>query len=157
MAILDLVIVASGFLLRAIGGAVVVDVVMSSWFLIVTGFGSLFVVAGKRLAELEEMGEEAATVRPTLDHYTVPFLRFVMGVACTGTAVAYCIFSFDKAEVAGRARSGSSSPPSPSSPRCSATHSPSRWARGPPRRTCSCGTACCSSWGSSGSSCSAWG
>jgi decaprenyl-phosphate phosphoribosyltransferase len=101
VAILDLVIVASGFLLRAIGGAVVVDVVVSSWFLIVTGFGSLFVVTGKRLAELEEMGEEAATVRPTLDQYTVPFLRFVLGVACTATAVAYCIFSFDKAQVGG--------------------------------------------------------
>jgi decaprenyl-phosphate phosphoribosyltransferase len=101
VAILDLVIVASGFLLRAIGGAVVVDVVVSSWFLIVTSFGSLFVVTGKRLAELEELGDDAADVRPTLDHYTVPFLRFVMGVACTGTALAYCIFSFDKAEVAG--------------------------------------------------------
>jgi decaprenyl-phosphate phosphoribosyltransferase len=101
VAILDLVIVASGFLLRAIGGAVVVDVVISSWFLIVTGFGSLFVVTGKRLAELEELGEEAAVVRPTLDQYTVPFLRFVLGVACTGTALAYCIFSFDKAAVAG--------------------------------------------------------
>jgi decaprenyl-phosphate phosphoribosyltransferase len=102
VAILDLVIVASGFLLRAIGGAVVVNVVVSSWFLIVTGFGSLFVVTGKRLAELEELGEEAANVRPTLDHYTVPFLRFVMGVACAGTAVAYCIFSFDKAELGGQ-------------------------------------------------------
>ncbi len=101
VAIVDLVIVASGFLLRAIGGAVVVDVVISSWFLIVTSFGSLFVVTGKRLAELEELGEDAVYVRPTLDHYSVPFLRFVMGVACTGTAVAYCIFSFDKAEVAG--------------------------------------------------------
>ena len=87
VAILDLVIVASGFLLRAIGGAVVVNVVVSSWFLIVTGFGSLFVVTGKRLAELEELGEEAPNVRPTLDHYTVPFLRFVMGVACAATAV----------------------------------------------------------------------
>jgi decaprenyl-phosphate phosphoribosyltransferase len=101
VAILDLVIVASGFLLRAIGGAVVVDVVISSWFLIVTSFGSLFVVTGKRLAELEELGEDAVYVRPTLDHYSVPFLRFVMGVACTGTALAYCIFSFDKAEIAG--------------------------------------------------------
>jgi len=79
VAILDLVIVASGFLLRAIGGAVVVNVVVSSWFLIVTGFGSLFVVTGKRLAELEELGEEAPNVRPTLDHYTVPFLRGLRG------------------------------------------------------------------------------
>jgi decaprenyl-phosphate phosphoribosyltransferase len=102
VAIIDLVVVASGFLLRAIGGAVVVDVVVSSWFLIVTSFGSLFVVTGKRLAELEELGEDAVQIRPTLDHYSVPFLRFVMGVACTGTALAYCIFSFDKAELAGQ-------------------------------------------------------
>jgi decaprenyl-phosphate phosphoribosyltransferase len=102
VAIIDLVIVASGFLLRAIGGAVVVDVVISSWFLIVTSFGSLFVVTSKRLAELEELGDDAVRIRPTLDHYSVPFLRFVMGVACTGTALAYCIFSFDKADLAGQ-------------------------------------------------------
>jgi decaprenyl-phosphate phosphoribosyltransferase len=100
VAIIDLVIVASGFLLRAIGGAVAVGVTISSWFLIVTSFGSLFVVTGKRLAELEELGEDAADHRPTLEHYTVPFLRFVLGVACTGTALAYCIFSFDRADVA---------------------------------------------------------
>jgi decaprenyl-phosphate phosphoribosyltransferase len=102
VAIIDIVVVASGFLLRAIGGAVVVDVIVSSWFLIVTSFGSLFVVTGKRLAELEELGEDAVIIRPTLDHYSVPFLRFVMGVTCTGTALAYCIFSFDKAELAGQ-------------------------------------------------------
>lgn len=95
--IIDLVVVASGFLLRAIGGAVAVDVPVSSWFLIVISFGSLFVVAGKRLVELEEMGDDAVHVRPTLDHYTVPFLRFVLAVACTATAVAYCIFAFERA------------------------------------------------------------
>jgi decaprenyl-phosphate phosphoribosyltransferase len=96
--ILDLVLVASGFLLRAIGGAVAVDVPISSWFLIVISFGSLFVVTGKRLAELEEMGDDAMHTRPTLDHYTVPFLRFVMAVACTATALGYCIFAFDRAD-----------------------------------------------------------
>src|SRR5690606_4186426 len=50
--ILDLVIVASGFLLRAVGGAAAVAVPVSSWFLIVVAFGSLGVVAGKREAEL---------------------------------------------------------------------------------------------------------
>jgi decaprenyl-phosphate phosphoribosyltransferase len=100
VAILDLVLVASGFLLRAIGGALAVDVVISEWFLIVFSFGSLFVVAGKRFAELLEFGERAGTVRPSLDGYTLPFLRMVMGMSAAATAVAYCTFSFEKAELA---------------------------------------------------------
>jgi decaprenyl-phosphate phosphoribosyltransferase len=98
--ILDLVIVALGFLLRAISGALAVDVPISSWFLIVISFGSLFVVTGKRLAELEELGDEAVHVRPTLHRYSVPFLRFVMSVTCTGAALAYCIFAFQRADTA---------------------------------------------------------
>ena len=56
IAVIDLIIVASGFVLRALAGAVAVDVYVSDWFLIVTTFGSLFVVAGKRFAEIREVG-----------------------------------------------------------------------------------------------------
>jgi decaprenyl-phosphate phosphoribosyltransferase len=100
VAILDLVIVAMGFLLRAIGGALAVDVPVSEWFLIVFSFGSLFVVAGKRFAELLEFGEQAGTLRPTLDGYTLSFLRMVMGTAAAATSVAYCTFAFEKAATA---------------------------------------------------------
>ena len=55
--VLDIVAVASGFVLRAAGGAVAVDVPMSSWFVLCTVFGSLFIVTGKRYAELRELGE----------------------------------------------------------------------------------------------------
>ena len=97
VAILDLVLVASGFLLRAIGGALAVDVPVSEWFLIVFSFGSLFVVTGKRFSELLEFGERAGTVRPSLDGYTLPFLRMVLGVSAAATSVAYCTFCFEKA------------------------------------------------------------
>ena len=60
----------SGFVLRAAGGAVAVDVPMSNWFVLVTVFGSLFIVTGKRYAELREIGEDAAAVRATLADYT---------------------------------------------------------------------------------------
>jgi decaprenyl-phosphate phosphoribosyltransferase len=100
VAVLDLVLVASGFLLRAIGGALAVDVPVSEWFLIVFSFGSLFVVTGKRYAELLEFGERAGTVRPSLDGYTIPYLRMVLGMSMAATAVAYCTFSFQKAELA---------------------------------------------------------
>jgi len=54
IAVVDLVVIAAGFVLRAAGGAVAVDVPMSDWFVLCTTFGSLFIVTGKRYAELNE-------------------------------------------------------------------------------------------------------
>ena len=53
---IDLVTVASGFVLRAAAGAVAVDVPMSKWFVLSRSFGSLFIVTGKRYAEMREHG-----------------------------------------------------------------------------------------------------
>src|SRR4051794_4891308 len=82
VAVLDIVTVASGFVLRAAGGATAVDVEMSDWFVLVTVFGSLFIVTGKRYAELREIGEDAAAVRPTLASYSLGYLRIVLAVSC---------------------------------------------------------------------------
>ena len=46
--VLDLVLVALGFLMRAVAGGLAADLSISQWFLLVAGFGSLFMVAGKR-------------------------------------------------------------------------------------------------------------
>src|SRR5690606_37463482 len=59
IAVIDLVAIASGFVLRAAAGAVAVDVPMSSWFVLVTTFGSLFIVTGKRYAEQRDLGDGA--------------------------------------------------------------------------------------------------
>lgn len=98
VAVVDLALVASGFVLRAIAGAVATDVPMSKWFLLVTVFGSLFIVAGKRFAELREMGEEAATTRATLQSYSLSYLRQVLSVSVGATLVAYCLWAFETAE-----------------------------------------------------------
>ncbi len=71
--ILDVVAVASGFVLRAIAGAAATGVPVSDWFFIVTSFGSLFVVTGKRQGEIGDLAEEegaAGDVRATLDEYS---------------------------------------------------------------------------------------
>jgi len=99
LAVFDLVAVASGFVLRAIGGAVASDVYMSKWFLLCTMFGSLFVVAGKRFAELRELGDGAAETRSTMETYTLPFLRLVVTLACTATLVTYCVWAFDTGRI----------------------------------------------------------
>ena len=101
VAVLDLVAIASGFVLRAAGGALAVDVPMSSWFVLVTTFGSLFIVTGKRYAEARELGDGAHEVRATLGEYSEAFLRFMLAVNCAGALVSYCVWAFETKELSG--------------------------------------------------------
>jgi decaprenyl-phosphate phosphoribosyltransferase len=100
IAVLDLIAISAGFVLRAAAGSEAVDVRMSSWFVLVTTFGSIFVVTGKRSAELRELGAGAGSVRTTLDDYSPEFLRFVLGVTCAGALVSYCVWAFETKEIA---------------------------------------------------------
>ena len=95
VAVLDIVTVASGFVLRAAGGATAVDVPMSNWFVLVTVFGSLFLVTGKRYAEMREIGEDAAAVRATLATYNLGYLRIVLAVSCGAALLSYCQWAFE--------------------------------------------------------------
>ena len=100
IAVVDLIAVAAFFVLRAIGGAVAADVPMSTWFLLTTSFASLFIVSGKRFAELREVGDDAQT-RATLDQYTLRYLRDVVSISLAAAMVSYCIWAFDTKEIAG--------------------------------------------------------
>ncbi len=97
VALLDLAIVASGFVLRAMSGAAGTETPMSNWFVLCTTFGSFFIVTGKRFAELVEMGEDAGSTRASLRSYTVPYLRQLLVVSCTATVVTYCMWAFENA------------------------------------------------------------
>jgi decaprenyl-phosphate phosphoribosyltransferase len=94
--VIDITLLASGFVLRAIAGAVATGVPISDWFFIVTAFGSLFMVAGKRHAEFEEMGQQRAGFRATLGEYSIAYLNYVRAVASGVTLVAYCLWAFEK-------------------------------------------------------------
>jgi decaprenyl-phosphate phosphoribosyltransferase len=100
LAVIDLAAVASGFVLRAIAGGVAVDLPISQWFLIVASFGSLFMVAGKRHAEHLDLGEEGGSHRSTLDAYSPSFLHYVQAVSSAVAIAAYCLWAFEKADVA---------------------------------------------------------
>lgn len=97
VAVLDVVGVAAGFVLRAIAGAAAVDVPISDWFFIVASFGSLLMVVGKRRAEADEMGAEAAEFRPTLGMYPGAYLAQLQTVATAVVLVGYCLWAFEKA------------------------------------------------------------
>lgn len=93
--VVDMVIVASGFVLRAIAGGVAADVPISSWFLLVTSFGALFVVAGKRYAELTTLSDNGGTHRPSLDEYSTGYLLHVLTLSAGMAVIAYCLWAFE--------------------------------------------------------------
>jgi decaprenyl-phosphate phosphoribosyltransferase len=95
--VLDLAAVACGFLLRAIAGGLAADIPLSRWFLTVAGFGSLFMVAGKRYSELVMLGEDAALVRKTHVQYSPTYLRFVWSCAAAVLLTTYCLWAFEVA------------------------------------------------------------
>jgi decaprenyl-phosphate phosphoribosyltransferase len=92
--IYDLAAVASGFVLRAIGGGVAAGVPVSEWFLIVATFGSLLMVTGKRVAEHSELGHDRGAHRATLDLYSATFLRTILGISAGGAILGYCLWAF---------------------------------------------------------------
>lgn len=99
--VFDIAAVASGFVLRAVAGGAAAGVVISQWFLIVAGSGSLFIVAGKRSAEHADLGVDAGTIRATLADYSTGFLRFVRSVAAASCLVAYCLWAFERPKEVG--------------------------------------------------------
>jgi decaprenyl-phosphate phosphoribosyltransferase len=98
--LLDLAVVASGFVLRAMAGAVGTKTPMSTWFVLCITFGSFFIVTGKRFAELVEMGDSAGQTRASLQAYSVTYLRQVLVLSCTSTVVTYCMWAFENANAA---------------------------------------------------------
>jgi decaprenyl-phosphate phosphoribosyltransferase len=94
-AVLDICVVASGFLLRAIAGGAATGIALSQWFLLVAGFGSLFMVAGKRYAEMMLAERTGAKIRKSLESYSASYLRFVWALSATVLITTYSLWAFD--------------------------------------------------------------
>ncbi|MGH9120200.1 MAG: decaprenyl-phosphate phosphoribosyltransferase [Acidimicrobiales bacterium] len=99
IAVVDIVAVTCGFVIRAVAGVVGTDIPLSDWYLIVASFGSLFLVAGKRSTELR-LGVGARSTRPALASYSNAFLQYVRAVSSGVVLLAYCLWAFERAEVA---------------------------------------------------------
>jgi decaprenyl-phosphate phosphoribosyltransferase len=91
----DIVAVAAGFLLRAVAGGAATDVFLSRWFLLVTSFCAVFLVAGKRYAELID-GTPAPHRRSTLRHYSSGSLRLLLAAAALSASVAYAAWALTR-------------------------------------------------------------
>lgn len=98
VAVVDLAVIASGFIIRAAAGGAAAGVPISQWFLIVASFGSLFMVSGKRHGEHLDLDDDRASVRPTLGIYPVGYLRYVWMLSSGVAVTAYCLWAFEQAQ-----------------------------------------------------------
>ena len=91
--VLELTLVASGFVLRALGGAAATRVPPSGWFLVVCSLGALMVAVAKRSMELAMLGADAATHRPAMRWYTATWLRLSQRFLSVAMVVAYVLWA----------------------------------------------------------------
>jgi decaprenyl-phosphate phosphoribosyltransferase len=91
--VIELLLVASGFVLRALGGAAATGVPPSGWFLLVCSLGALMVAVAKRSMELAMLGDDAASHRPAMRWYTARWLRLSQLMLGVAMVVAYLLWA----------------------------------------------------------------
>ena len=93
LAVLDVLAISAGFVLRAVAGAAVLQVPISPWLYICTGLGALLIALGKRRSELSVAGEVAGAQRDTLEWYTTSLLDRSSAVVALATLLAYSLYA----------------------------------------------------------------
>ncbi len=94
--IIDVLTISIGFLLRAVAGAVAIDVVMSHWLFVCTILLALFIALAKRRHELALLADGATGHRPTLGEYSPYLLDQMIGVVAASTVIAYIFYTISQ-------------------------------------------------------------
>ena len=106
--LLDVMTVASGFVLRAVAGSIAIDhaiinpvsgqteldLTISPWLYVVTALGALFIALVKRRNELQTVGDNSGAQRSILSEYTLPLLDSLINVVATATLISYTLYTF---------------------------------------------------------------
>ena len=95
--IIDIMVIAGGFVLRALGGAAAAGVPASGWFILCIGLLAFFLGIEKRKAELREVGEEEET-RSVLQEYSLSWLRRMESVVTASALMAYALWTLEGAD-----------------------------------------------------------
>jgi 4-hydroxybenzoate polyprenyltransferase len=92
--IVDVFIIAAGFMLRVLAGVFAIEVVISSWLILCTLFVSIFLAVSKRRGELMlSAATDSYDSRPVLKQYDVAFMDQIMTVAASGMAISYALYT----------------------------------------------------------------
>ena len=100
IAILDVMSIAAGFILRVAAGAVAIEVQLSSWIIICTGVLSLYLAFGKRKNELYLLKVGAGTHRKTLSQYSEEYVDRILLMLLSLTIISYILYCIDGTEYA---------------------------------------------------------
>jgi hypothetical protein len=92
VAILDVMLVATGFVIRAVAGALAIPVPVSDWFVLCSLFLALFLALSKRRAELLRAGEAASLARPVLAAYTPATLAAFTATSMAAALITYALY-----------------------------------------------------------------
>jgi len=92
--LVDILCVSSGFVLRALAGAVAIHVPASSWFLLCTTFGSIFLSLEKRRQEIVVLAANANKHRPSLRGYTQGMILRMDNLLSSCTIITYSFYTF---------------------------------------------------------------
>lgn len=98
--VLDVLILAFGFVLRVAAGAVAIDVAISAWLLICTTLIALFLALCKRRSEVVSLGDQAAAHRRVLKEYSAQLLDQLIGISASSTVIAYALYTVSEETVA---------------------------------------------------------
>ncbi len=93
--ILDVIIISMGFVLRTVGGAVMIDVKISPWLVECTTLLALFLALNKRKSELIVMSGDASRHRKNLNQYTPELIDQMLGVVTSATVITYSLYTFN--------------------------------------------------------------
>lgn len=91
--VVDVILIASGFMLRLLAGTAGIGIQPSSWLLACGFLLTLFLGFAKRRAELSQLAQDAAQHRPVLGRYTISFLDRAIGLCAAGMAVTYALYT----------------------------------------------------------------
>jgi 4-hydroxybenzoate polyprenyltransferase len=98
--IVDILVISAGFIIRALSGAIVLDVMISRWLIACAIFLSLFLILAKRRNETIELGEAASEHRAILEEYGQRFLDQMIAVVTACTIFSYVLYTADPETVA---------------------------------------------------------
>lgn len=97
--IIDVIVLSFGFLLRAVAGALVIDVEISPWLIICTILLAMFLALAKRRHELVMLGNSASEGRSVLSEYNPLLLDQMIAVVASATIMAYSLYTISEATI----------------------------------------------------------
>ncbi len=98
--VIDILIVCAGFVLRGLSGVLIVDATPSLWFILLSLFGSLLLVSGKRYVQTND-NDRQTSQRSAIAQYSPSFLKQIQTISSTGLIISYVMMTQEKPNLAG--------------------------------------------------------